>query len=108
MAISSNANITFNTTGFNTDVVYTQTLTTFTTSSPTISPNWQITSVDWTTTADIPAEQWQVPDHFFEADFNGSCTHCTHNNVYRWDPSSHLPVIDEEPDDDDWRQLLAS
>lgn len=54
------------------------------------------------------ATRWQDPEHFFQEDEDGSCSLCEQGNVHRFSETTHPLVINEEPDADDWQQLLAS
>lgn len=50
----------------------------------------------------------EVPDHVFKPNLYGQCEECPHHNMYRRDESSHVFLIQETPDLEDWWEQLAS
>lgn len=49
-----------------------------------------------------------VPDHVFKPNLYGQCEDCPHHNMYRRDENSHVFLIQETPDLEDWWEQLAS
>lgn len=108
------------------NIANTYTFDTFTTASTTSTDipwatsvssdgSWKTSGFTFTTASTVfnPLESTvsypldaTLPDHCFNALY-GYCFDC-HNSIHAMDPSAHPFLIDEEPDMDDWRDLLAS